>query len=203
MMGWVKTTDGYGRIMHRSDADGTPSYSMLVTAGDIAFSTYDGSSSQIIGREVTNDQWTHFVGVRHSSGLMELYVNGVLDTSSTLTVRNMDSVDGAATLKIGQAGNNPITGSLALLRISATAPTAEQIAKIYNDERHLFQENAACTLYGINNEVKALAYDDDTELLHAGTSSGRSMFKGLQRVDNTTDAVGVAISASNDLVVEE
>jgi hypothetical protein len=29
------------------------------------------------------------------------------------------------------------------------------------------------------------------------------VFKGLQRVSNTTDAVGVAISASNDLVVEE
>jgi len=93
--------------------------------------------------------------------------------------------------------------AMALLRLSATVATAEQIAKIYNDEKHLFQENAACTLYGTSDDVNALAYDEDAELLHVGTSGGRSVFKGLQRVDNTTDAVGVAISASNDLVVEE
>jgi len=95
------------------------------------------------------------------------------------------------------------SGGMALFRVSATAPTAEQIAKIYRDEKPLFQENAKATLYGTSDAVTALAYDDDTELLHAGTSAGRSVFKGLQRVSNTTDAIGTAISASNDLVVEE
>jgi len=94
-------------------------------------------------------------------------------------------------------------GSLALLRISATAPTAEQIAKIYEDEKPLFQENAKATLYGTSDAVTALAHDSDTNLLHVGTSSGRSVFQGLRRVDNTTDAVGTAISASNNLVVED
>jgi len=67
----------------------------------------------------------------------------------------------------------------------------------------LFQEGAQATLYGTSDAVTALAYDDTTELLHVGTSSGRSVFQGLKRVDNTTDAVGTAISASNNLVVEE
>jgi len=40
-------------------------------------------------------------------------------------------------------------------------------------------------------------------LLHVGTSGGRSVFQGLRRVDNTTDAVGAAISASNGLVAED
>jgi hypothetical protein len=97
------------------------------------------------------------------------------------------------------AGNT----SLALLRISATAPTAEQIAKIYNDEKVLFQEGAQATLYGTSNAVTALAHDPDTGLLHVGTSQGRSVFKGLRRVDNTTTAVGTAISAVNGMVVEE
>ena len=92
---------------------------------------------------------------------------------------------------------------LALLRISATEPTAAQIAKIYNDEKVLFQENAACTLYGASDAVTALAHDSDTDLLHVGTSDGRSVFDGLRRVSNTTVAVGTAISASNGLVVEE
>jgi hypothetical protein len=40
-------------------------------------------------------------------------------------------------------------------------------------------------------------------LLHVGTSAGRSVFQGLRRVDNTTDAVGTAISVVDGLVVEE
>ena len=92
---------------------------------------------------------------------------------------------------------------MALWRISATAPSPEQIAKIYNDEKVLFQENAQATLHGTSDAVTALAYDDATELLHVGTSQGRSVFQGLRRVENTTDAVGAAISASNNLVVEE
>jgi trimeric autotransporter adhesin len=94
-------------------------------------------------------------------------------------------------------------GSLALWRISATAPTAEQIAKIYNDEKYLFQDGAQATLYGASDAVTALAYDDATDLLHVGTSGGRSVFQGLRRVSNTAVAVGTAISASNGLVVEE
>jgi len=87
--------------------------------------------------------------------------------------------------------------------MSATAPTAEQIAKIYEDEKMLFQENAQATLYGTSDAVTALAYDETTKLLHVGTSDGRSVFQGLRRVDNTTNAVGVAISAHNGLVAEE
>ena len=92
---------------------------------------------------------------------------------------------------------------MALLRLSATVATEEQIAKIYNDEKFLFQENAKATLYGSSDVVTALAYDDDTELLHAGTSAGRSVFQGLRRIDNTTDAVDTAISASNGMVAED
>jgi hypothetical protein len=101
-------------------------------------------------------------------------------------------------------GAEPLTnGDVALLRISATVPTAAQIAKIYEDEKFLFQDNAACTLYGASDAVTALAHDPDTNLLHVGTSAGRSVFQGLRRVDNTTTAVETAISASGALVVEE
>jgi hypothetical protein len=67
----------------------------------------------------------------------------------------------------------------------------------------LFQENAACTLYGSSDAVTALAYDDKTNLLHVGTSSGRSDFKGLRRINNTTTGITTAISASNRLIAEQ
>ena len=79
----------------------------------------------------------------------------------------------------------------------------EQIKKIYKDEKMLFQENAKATLYGSSDAVTALGYDEDTELLHVGTSSGRSDFQGLRRINNTTTAVTTAISASDDLIAEQ
>ena len=67
----------------------------------------------------------------------------------------------------------------------------------------LFQENAKATLYGSSDSVTALAYDDSTNLLYAGTSSGRSDFQGLRRINNTTTAVTTAISASDELIAEQ
>ena len=101
-------------------------------------------------------------------------------------------------------GTSPLANtSLALLRMSATAPTAEQIAKMYRDEKPLFQENANATLYGSSNSVTAVAYDEKAKLLHAGTSAGRSDFQGLARVNNTTTAVATAISAHDELISEQ
>ncbi len=67
----------------------------------------------------------------------------------------------------------------------------------------MFKENSACTLYGSSDAVTALAYDDDTDLLHVGTSSGRSDFQGLRRINNTTTAVTTAITAQNEFIIEQ
>jgi hypothetical protein len=108
------------------------------------------------------------------------------------------------TVEIGWSSSlGPFPGSLALLRVSATAPTAEQIAKIYNDEKVLFQPNAKATLTGNSDAVTALAHDPDTNLLHVGTSGGRSVFYGLRRVNETATAVTTAISAVDGLIVEQ
>lgn len=112
------------------------------------------------------------------------------------------------TLKIGWDGgtsyNYPsIYSKMALWRISKSAPSPEQVKKMYEDEKCLFQENAKATLYGSSDAVTALAFDDTTNLLHVGTSAGRSEFQGLCRINNTTDAVTTAISASNGLVAEQ
>ena len=96
-----------------------------------------------------------------------------------------------------------MTGSMALFRYSKSAPSSEQIKKMYEDEKVLFQENAKATLYGSSDAVTALAYDEVTDQLHVGTSSGRSDFQGLRQINNTTDAVTAAISASNNLVAEK
>ena len=74
---------------------------------------------------------------------------------------------------------------------------------MYEDEKHLFEENAKATLYGSSDAVTGLAFDDDTDLLHVGTSSGRSDFQGLRRINNTTTAVTTAITAQNEFIIKQ
>ena len=66
-----------------------------------------------------------------------------------------------------------------------------------------FHENAKCTLYGSSSVVTGLAVDNSNNIIHVGTSAGRSEFQGLNRINNTTTAVTTAISASNGLVAEQ
>ena len=143
-----------------------------------------------------------FVVIARASGTLNMYIDGIL-VSSVASDNTMTNT--SARLKVGERdyASRPWQGDIALVRISATAPSAQQIKDIYEAEKPLFQDNAQATLYGTSDAVTALAHDSDTNLLHVGTSSGRSVFQGLQRVSNTTTAVGSAISASNNLVVED
>ena len=201
VMGWVKG----GNVLNRN------SPIVYKNAGfdcRINFSTgypsfWDGTTRLSGNISLANSPWSHVSFVR-KAGVGYIYVNGVLNFSGPLAA-DVNSVNPMLVGR-GAATDYLEAGSLAILRISATAPTAEQIKKVYNDEKVLFQEGAQATLYGDSDAVTALAYDDSTNLLHVGTSgsgNGRSVFQGLRRVDNTTLGVGVAISASNGLVVEE
>jgi hypothetical protein len=210
-MAWFKheATALTRTIFDRDSAttDKAISFEIAATNSYLQISLDDGTDRVYVnsGSAVDDDTWHFGTWVRRGSTL-ELYVDGVLkNTGDASSVDSISSTD--ARLRVGDYRRSglslPFGGSIALLRISATAPSPEQIAKIYNDEKVLFQENAQATLYGSSDAVTALAYDDSTELLHVGTSAGRSVFQGLRRVDNTTDAVGAAISASNGLVAED
>ena len=151
--------------------------------------------------------WTQ-VAFTRESGLVKLYQNGELK-HSTSDSTNIDM--SAKTIKsfiIGAGIHNGVPnyaygGELALFRISSTAPSAEQIKLMYNDEKQLFEPNSQSTLYGSSDVVRALAYDETTKLLHAGNSEGISTFSGLRRVSNTTTGVTTAISASNSLIADQ
>ena len=139
--------------------------------------------------------------------MLEVYVNGKKENaqaSSDSAPRNVNfgEIPGYVGKHIHDTSSS-FEGSIALLRISKTAPTADQIAKIYRDEKVLFQDGAQATLHGTSDAVTALAYDEKTELLHVGTSSGRSDFSGLRRINNTTTAITTSISAHNNLIAEQ
>ena len=205
-MCWVKpdaSMSAYPSIVDRyvSANNESTAWLLKIAEGTSSYYFYSNNTSIITATgKVTFGVWQQVVAVRRS-GVLFFYINGKLEETGAMTHSITSS---GAKLKVSKDATHHLGNSnLALLRVSATAPTAEQITKMYNDEKHLFQTNAKATLYGSSDGVTALAYDDDTELLHAGTSAGRSVFQGLNRVDNTTDAVGTSISASNGFIVEE
>ena len=183
-------------------------YYVANDSGRMTFYTNAGTTSEIFvnGINAYKDQWTCYTVTRSgSSGDMAIYINGeVGHYAPAMVVRNLDNT--SAELYIGQRHNQ--TGAAAqakyaLMRFSKSIPSPEQIKKMYNDEKVLFQPNAKATLYGSSDAVTGLAFDDTTNLLHVGTSAGRSEFQGLRRINNTTEAVTTAISVSNGLVAEQ
>ena len=185
---------------------------ILASSSLLSWYTRDTSSNvAVLNSPYAMDDglWHHAVGVRDGNRA-KLYIDGV-EVGDISTSANSHDAGSTAQLFIGVENTvnphvfaNPASVSkLTLVRYALTAPTAGQVAKIYNDEKHLFLDNAKATLYGTSDTVTALAYDDDTELLHAGTNQGRSDFQGLRRINNTTGSVAGAISASNGMVAED
>ena len=215
VMVWVKTgtSSGDQYIFDRASGETNTRNILLIRASGAAnpnrlqwwHRDTSGNSTdvQVTDLTVTDNNWHHVVAVQDGGGYF-VYVDGVKSSIGGGIIRDIDNSN-SPDMYIGVRNslNNNMTGSMALFRYSLSCPSPEQVKKIYEDEKVLFQENAKATLYGSSDAVTALGYDDDEETLYVGTSSGRSDFRGLRRINNTTTAVTTAISASNGLVAEQ
>ena len=211
-MGWVKSSsipNDWTYIFERTNPSGGSRFMLHLRSSDI-LETYTNLSGTGTSAQSFTDlgswksgNWRHIALVR-TGGRMYAYGDGVQSSQHFANTVNYAGIgDEVLTLGSRFSHDDQFAGEMALWRTSATAPSASQIKTIYNAEKVLFQENAQATLYGTSDAVTALAHDDSTNLLHVGTSSGRSVFQGLRRVDNTTTAVGAAISAANGLIAED
>lgn len=163
---------------------------------------------QVIGSTVINtgfnlgSGWQHLALVR-KGGAVSLYANSRL-VASAAAADSVGDTDHVLRLGTGVVYKSAAwSGQLALWRLGASVPSPDQIQKIYRDEKRLFEENAACTLFGSSDAVVDLVHDEITDLLHVGTSGGRSDFTGLQRVSHNATAVAAAITAHDGLIIQE
>jgi hypothetical protein len=223
---WVKMNDNTTQSClafcanYRGEAD----YWMLEqqSNGDWRFQVDRYEGAVVVYPNNIGTQWRHICVVYVDTEL-KFYLDGVQVASNGLannrfaqytgtSTQNLDmDVDSSGGLWIGRRDISttafPFNGSVAMFRVSSSAPDATQVYKMFQDEKHLFSPGTSVvtysSLYGNSDAVTAMAYDPDTKLLHVGTSSGRSVFNGLRRVDNTTTAVTTAISAVNGLVAEQ
>lgn len=211
IMGWAKfAATAAKEVIFCRDSPTTGKLIRLqvdVTTSYLSASAYDGTTTRTAtGAAAIDDAtWKHVL-LTYSAGTLTIYVNGVSYATATgaalLTLNNATAV---CNIGVDSQHANPATnGTLALWRAGATVPSAEQIKHIYETEKALFQASAQCCLAGTSSAVTALAYDDETDLLHVGTSYGRSAFKGLVRVSSEATPVGAitALAASAGVVVQ-
>jgi hypothetical protein len=195
VMGWM--TAGTGFILergHNPTVGGDFSLYVDANSGHLRFiyqNVVDVDSGIVLQSGAR-----YMLGYMRSAGKGYFIVNGQLFGNDTGATSNLTSP--GATLRIGGniSATSPCGGSLALWRFSATAPSADQIAQIYRDELALFQPGAQCTIDGTSSSVTAIAYDDAADILHVGTSWGRSAFHGLQRVESAATSVGTVTALS-------
>ncbi|WP_457572811.1 LamG-like jellyroll fold domain-containing protein, partial [Desulfolithobacter sp.] len=184
VMGWVKIK-AFNPVNTIFNRDG---------AGRIFIGIYDTQNLRLYtenGGVITDaltdaifsaDVWV-FISCLRKDGTLRIYVNG---KEVNVTGQDNGVIDVSGTAKATwfiDASANEFNGSGCLFRIAAYAPSADQIKHIYETEKRLFRESAACTLGGTSNAAQVLSYDEDTGHLFAGTADGTSVFSGLCRVD--------------------
>ena len=214
VMCWFKTgTSNADQYIFDRSADGAPRNLLLIRSNNGAYAnhlqfyhnTAGNSTSDLIitDFDVTNNTW-HQVVALYDGSAYRVYVDGKASSQINSTNRDVNNTDSPPLwIGIRHSETAPMLGRLALFRYSKSAPTPDQVRDMYEQEKPLFHENAKCTLYGTSSDVKAIAYDEKTEMIHIGTASGRSDFQGLARINNTTTAVTTAISAHDGFIVEQ
>jgi hypothetical protein len=196
---WFKAdaVGGAQYFLRKSDYSTSRQFEIWM-ASDLQYMAFyaAGSGTSTSQTSWTPNEWVHAV-VTRISGTVKFYFNGVERHSASVS----GSVDSTQPLRIGEGFDSDT--HVALWKLGNRAMTADQVEKMYADEKQLFSPAAKSTLYGSNNQAYSMGYDKDTNLLHVGTPDGRSVFNGLIRVDNTTDAATAAISAVKGMVAED
>lgn len=200
-MGWAVINSTATQFFFDRATAGAGRIALYQSGGSLSFSVSATAATSTPSINILNGLH-HFVMVR-TSGVLDLYMDNV-KVHTVANTANVTNTAAPLTLGIGyDLTSGPMLGSMALWRFGATAPSADQIAHIYRTELALFQPGAQCTLAGSSAAVTTMAYDEDTTLLHVGTSWGRSSFKDLARIDSeaTTTGALTSLSASGGVIV--
>jgi hypothetical protein len=196
-MGWAVAPSGNGVLVYNGDPASLTTGALRVARNSGAWSVF---IQGLVSLSPPGDMPTglFFWCLYRRGGVWGFRVNTATLTTSTTaggtTVNVANSVTRVGHDFVGGLGST--SPSQAYVRSSATAPSDDDLDKIYRDELPLFQPGAVGTLAGPSNAVTALAYDDVTNVTHALTSWGRSSFVGFARVDSEATAVGTPTSVS-------
>lgn len=208
IMGWINpASDNQAIISYENDTAGV-GWTIDRSSGVLRLYTGRGGQNKAYSFGALNPGAWQFFCVYRSAGYWFGGVNGEMTPTGIIGANDIFVPD--SVLRIGKQtliSGGAWTGSIAMIRASATAPSADQIRRIYEDEKALFQADAFCAAGVFYKEtIKAVAHDPTSGLLHVGgvgAGGGRASFKGLRRVSKSTTPVATAIAACGDLVVAQ
>lgn len=183
------TSDTQVRIDGRYSGDST---GFVMYTGSGIFNIALFTETFNTGYTVIQNRWAKIDVVRRS-GVLEFWVDGRLVYSGASVVSASRSA--ASPMWIGRSYGPQgwLNGSMALLRTGAGAPSAEQLQKMYNDEKHMFQAGAKCTLQGAGDSVLDLSYNEHNDEYSVAQVDAITEFSGLVAFEKTfINQVGIS-----------
>ena len=179
-------------IADRSHSTGTKINLGMNTFGNLTATAYDGTTPRTVTTTAAYNTatWLKAEAVYKTDGSLAILVNGqevaVTRGNPLLTLNNSNAV---LTIGNSYALDAPFPGSIALLKLSATAPTYDQAQWMYEQEKQLFRDGAQCCLPDSGNIVD-LTYDDVTDKWVAVSATNESSWTGLVRTNVTAVPAG-------------
>jgi hypothetical protein len=179
-------------IADRAHSSGAKVTLGFIGTGQLQATAFDGTTTRTVTTTAAYNTatWLKARANYTTDGTLAISVNGV-EVAATrgnplLTLNNSNAV-----LTIGNsfALDAPFPGSIALLKASATVPTAEQMVWIYEQEKQMFRDGAQVTLPDAGSIVD-LTYDDLTDKWIAVSATNESEFSGLIRTSVTPSPAG-------------
>jgi Concanavalin A-like lectin/glucanases superfamily len=204
-------------IKTRSYATGASTTVGITPNGLLRCDAYDGTNTRttITDSAYNTNSWIKVEAVyTPSDTALAIRVNGQTVKSTTGTaLLSMNNSNAQLTIGNNFDLNAPFPGSIALAKLSATAPTADQSLWMYEQEKHMFSDNSLITLPDSGSLID-LAVEDGTSRLLAISQSNESYWSGLRRVKTeavsagtysklaATDAVHLAARITTDAGVD-
>ena len=153
--------------------------------GRLTATAFDGTTTRTVttASAYNTGTWNKVRANYTTDGTLSIVVNGV-EVGATrgnplLTLNNPDAV---LTIGNSYALDAPFPGSIALLKLSATVPTAEQSVWMYEQEKQLFRDGAQCCLPDAT-AILDMSYDEATDRWIAVSESNESEWSGLVRTN--------------------
>lgn len=193
---WVNYTNPgtIAMIASRESGVGAPGYQLYVDAtGKLNALFGDATTSRIATAAGSHAGagWVFVEGMLLLSGTVILKVNGeVAGTTAGNPLGTLNNAAAPLTIGANSAATQPFsTGSIALVRISATAPSDDASRFMYQQERAMFRDGAQVTLPDTGALVD-LDYDPMEDKWKPVTAANEATFVGLVRTASAPASAG-------------
>jgi len=163
----------------------------LAWAGSGASASWNANTGGS-GYDYDDGIWHMAACVNEGAASQKLYIDGGLVASTTVTIGTVSNGD--AVLYVGERpdASRPLTdGTLALLRFSASAPTATQVRRMYEAEAPMYTANAKVLLQsGSTDAVLDAKIDPLSGKVIVTQTDSQEIFDGLAIETERTVATG-------------